>query len=935
MAGRLDKKILFFGFIVLPGLLIVLAGLGGIVLLFLGESPGLPILAGITAEKVNIPLDTIDLGFAKFTLETQNYLLFQVFESLPPRLFPIITQLTGGILWMLFSLAVILFTDFKRYYFIAATGAAIFLMTLGGINGLNIGGIGSNNAMILALVGLVLPAVVIQTFFNSKGWTFRAVVILMISGLTYFLLIRLSGTMAPTLLLAENISLMAAAVAGIFLIYIGHTAISAIYLMLAKLNRGVGLRISWHLSIFSLLYLSLITLIFFRLMGEVDLGFPLPPIFILFVVVACMAYLETRVKIRTVDQPYGHPWVGEGVFLIGFAVTALVWFRADLVANTPLSDFLQHLFIYSQLGFGALFFLYLITNFLGIMNTGNAVEKIIYRPPFFSILHMRIGGLMSMLILTIYADGVVGVQFGTASTHLSADYYYGTGRTREASILYENSFDRYRNNPKALNAVAHIALDQKQPTLAINTLMKSFDTRPQVSDILLLSANLLKVGKVTEALFYLKQGLTHYPDNEYLLNNLALVSSRVNQGKEGHLLLSQMEKHAAIRDANLIGLEIKHRLPHNTEASDENLAGTINALARYNLAGEKAPIALETDSISQGSLLNKALLRNQWSNHATGDIDADLVLLDSLIAQNFLPSEEAELRETGSVRNYQSDRINELLKTLNGLAYNFPNSAGFYHSFEALVFLGQMDFEKSAQSWVRAEEKGFSKFTDDHLPILYFGGMPEEAEIIALKYSLSYPDWMTWDNNGNLIPNDTLHLVKGLARLLPSLKKDFWGDFERISDPALKGFFAYQVLLRKSHWLDEAEMDTLAEAVTAYPPLDEREEMDMLIQALRSSTTPEGSEALTSLNRYYGQKSAANAYWTPILLQRLAALEEDLDRYNLLQDAAQFNKDPLLWIELVRYSRILGLDRYASENLNTMSEWISGEDLIELQLKHF
>lgn len=367
----------------------------------------------------------------------------------------------------------------------------------------------------------------------------------------------------------------------------------------------------------------------------------------------------------------------------------------------------------------------------------------------------------------------------------------------------------------------------------------------------------------------------------------------------------------------------------------KNLAGTINTLARYNLAGEQAPRTLDTDSISQGSLINKALLRNQWSNHATGDIDADLELLDSLIAQNFLPSEEAELRETGSVRNYQSDRINELLKTLNGLAFNYPNSAGFYHSFEALVFLGQMDFEKSAQSWVRAEEKGFSKFTDDHLPVLYFGGMLEEAEIIALKYSLSYPDWMAWDNSGNLIPNDTLYLVRGLARLLPSLKKDFWDDFERISDPALKGFFAYHVLLRKSHWLDEGEMDTLAEAVAAYPPLGNEEDIDILIQALRSKNIPDESEALPPLNRYYGQESVGNAYWTPILLQRMAALEEDLDKYNLLQDAAQFNKDPLLWIELVRYSRILGLDRYASGNLSTMSEWISGEDLIELQLKHF
>jgi hypothetical protein len=678
--------------------------------------------------------------------------------------------------------------------------------------------------------------------------------------------------------------------------------------------------------------LGMVALIFLRLMGEMEWGFPLPPTFVLFILVGVLAYVDTRIKIRTVSQPYGHPWVGEGVFLIGFAITSWVWFRADLVANTPLSDFLQHLFIYSQLGFGTLFFLYLIANFMGIMNSGNAVDKILYRPPFFSLMHMRIGGLLSMLVLTIYADGIVGVQFGTASTHLSADYYYATARMREASILYENCFERYRKNQKALYSVAHIALEQKQPSQAINTLIRSFDTRPQVPGILLLSANLLNVGKVTEALFYLKEGLSYFPNNDYLRNNLALLSSRVNQGEEGHRLLSEMESHAALRDANRVGLEIKHRLPQQTDLAENNMAGRINALVRYNLTGEKAPFVLVTDSVSQGSLINKALLRNQWSNHATGDLAMDLRLLDSLIAQNFLPSEEAELRETAMVRNYQSDRINELLKTVNGLAFNFPNSAGFYHSFEASVFLGQMDIEKSAHAWVRADEKGFSKFSDEHLPILYFGGLPEEAEIIALKYNLSYPDWMNWDASGNLVPNDTLRLFRGLSRLLPGLKRDFWQDFEQLSNPVLKGFFAYQVLLRKAHWLEEDEIDRLAEAIAASPPSGVNDEIELLIQALKSKNMPEKSQ---NLNPFYGQEPTGNAYWTPILLQQLASMKEDLDKYNLLQDAAQFNKDPLLWIELVRYSRILGLDRYASSNLNTMSEWISGEDLIELQLKHF
>uniref|UniRef100_UPI0030ED0F23 hypothetical protein n=1 Tax=uncultured Cyclobacterium sp. TaxID=453820 RepID=UPI0030ED0F23 len=65
----------------------------------------------------------------------------------------------------------------------------------------------------------------------------------------------------------------------------------------------------------------------------------------------------------------------------------------------------------------------------------------------------------------------------------------------------------------------------------------------------------------------------------------------------------------------------------------------------------------------------------------------------------------------------------------------------------------------------------------------------------------------------------------------------------------------------------------------------------------------------------------------------LEQVEDDEKRYELLQEACQFNKDPLLWITLVKYCRIIGLDQYASANLKLMGEWIERDDLTDLQLK--
>src|SRR5690606_16408307 len=55
-----------------------------------------------------------------------------------------------------------------------------------------------------------------------------------------------------------------------------------------------------------------------------------------------------------------------------------------------------------------------------------------------------------------------------------------------------------------------------------------------------------------------------------------------------------------------------------------------------------------------------------------------------------------------------------------------------------------------------------------------------------------------------------------------------------------------------------------------------------------------------------------NAYWTPLVLMAMEQAKDNLEKYNILLEASDFNKDPLLWINLVKYSRLIGVDSYAS-----------------------
>src|SRR5690606_14402240 len=212
--------------------------------------------------------------------------------------------------------------------------------------------------------------------------------------------------------------------------------------------------------------------------------------------------------------------------------------------------------------------------------------------------------------------------------------------------------------------------------------------------------------------------------------------------------------------------------------------------------GGASGFSIPYDQIQEaGSVLNRAVLRNQWSNQSEGDIGKDFAVIDSLLAHNLDPEVEEELRETRVIRSYKQDYINEALKHINGLAYQFTNSAGFFHSMAANILIGQLDFEKAAIELSQAETRGFRNFKPQHLPLLFFGGQPEEAFEISDKYSVPFPEWMDFDEDEQLLTNDTTIFFTHLSSLHVSVKSNFMNALEEINPIALKGFFAYQILL--------------------------------------------------------------------------------------------------------------------------------------------
>ncbi|MDN3688137.1 tetratricopeptide repeat protein [Cyclobacterium jeungdonense] len=918
-------KIIYLTLVVI----LFIAGIASMVLYFWDISQ-LPIRTIVRAEPLTVPLDSFYTGTDSLSLTTQNILLIEEYVSAAPLSFPEWSQIMGLLIWLLFLVFVWLLTMLKRNAFLVGAGLLIFLLTISGVNSLNIAGIGSNFGLIIALLCLLLPAAAIHLFFDDLSVNKRAMVIFGLGIACPILLIYFANAPYPTLLFSENTSLMALAIAAGFMLYIGNAILTGVFLFLGKLNEGVGIKMAWHFGGIGLLYLLLLGLMLLDITGSLS-GWPLPPFQVLLMVAGIVGYPVVVHKIKNTPQPFGPDWVGKVFYLTAFSICLLVLFKGMGTVNSPMVDFLNHVFIYSQLGFGLLFFLYVWVNFSGIINSGKAIGNILYKPPFFPFFHFRLGGILSLLIFLVYADGIVAVQFSTASTQLSADYYYASQRPVEATVLYENAFERYRENDKALLATAHLYLSQNQPTLALNTLVRSFEENPQVADILLLSQLLEKRQRINEAIFYLKKGLEFYPASTHLSNNLALIYHGMNRGGDALAILDSMEVRGEVEYLNQLAVKIAQgKALDPSEESGFSLKHHINRLAYANATGATAPNVLPMDTLTEaGNLINRALLRNQLSTRFDPDMEDKFreTLRRLSEGQQLDLSVEESIRESCLLLEFRVGDVNELLKQLNGMAFRFTGNAGYYHSFAGWVLSREGDFEKAAIEWKQAMLKGFARFTPAHLPYLYFGGMQEEARFISGTQNVNYPSWMRFDGEGNLVLNDTLHFYQTLARLPEMLGKELLPALDSLQSQHFRSYLAKEIVLKKGHWLEKETLDNLLLlAINA-------ETSEVEIGFIRKYVEKIQGEQPTDCNSL-DLPEVGNPYWTPMVLASIKNVSEAEESYRLLQEASQFNKDPLLWIELVKYCRIIGLDQYASRNLAIMSEWIGQEDLTRLQLEH-
>ncbi|EAZ79210.1 tetratricopeptide repeat protein [Algoriphagus machipongonensis] len=916
-----------FSFPVIAALLLIIAGgLFALYYLLINPVPYRIIQSATFLDRVPILFDWVQIGPISFPINVDNFLIFQEFRTLPSRMLIQESYIFGGIVFLISVSFLSVLSEFKKLPIVAGGIGWIILLTVSNFNGLNIGGPSANYPLLILLAGSLLPVIIFHIYGQSlaiwKKWIATAISL----AISIILLTQLSPINTPLLFLSEHATLLAIGFAIAWFCWNGHGMISGLYILLAKQNKGIGMKISWQMAVISLFYVGLLFVLFMEVRGDLYIPFFGFSPLLLIVPIGILGWLSIKSKTEQIPNLAASPRLLKALHLLGFGIVFWLIWKLIITGNQPALELLKHSFLYTQIGFSIFFIVYLFSNFLSIMDSGKEIDQILYKPYSLPYYHLRIGGLMAIMVLTIYTQGIVATQVNSLTDNILGDYYYQTEQKLEASILYENSWYKYRKNDRAKNLAAQLLFQLNQPTLAKQHLEESFAEVPQVDNIILLSNRLHRENKIFESIFYLENGLKFFPNDPHLTNNLALFYAKVNRSEDAISLLEAHQENHSIINSNLLALKTKMGSVESFEEQPNDLIGQINALATNNALANYSSDELKSKVRSgvlneNSSMIIQAGIRNLFSERNREDPSNDLKLLDSLGKQEAMLDYLMDLQETGVIRSLGAGRVTEAIKNLNGLAFRNPGSAGYYLSLSSQVLAQNLDLKKSSRELLVAEEKGFQAFQPHHLSTLILAGYKDNAEDIKREYQVIEPKYLVETES------QISQYLQIIGRFHEYFPKDLYVLWESFPNSELKADLAIRILSHKSHGLSKVQLQSLAENLKS--KIGETPELDKFL----ANPDWQNNESILSFTRWLNvsEELTANPYFTPLILSAAERITDPLEQYEMLNEASLFNHDPILWIRKIQAAKRMNLVNYAEDALSELKEWVPQSKLDSLE----
>ncbi len=662
-------------------------------------------------ELIDVPIRNFSIGLFDVSIPADNYLLLESLSGSGLQTSPWIFYVFLFFLVNAYVVLLSIITTLKRFSFLMGMGLFILVIVSLQLEALQFFGLSNKLPTIGTLILFAGVAYYFQSFRVRASFIQRAFAFYALSLITGLCILFFSRVNQPFLHLAVNGLVSGMVLCIVFIFLVAHEIVASfIYIVTQSTKPQKSAR---HFFVITAIYFINLFLSYLIKEGQLDWNIFVVNSFFLLGVSSVLSIWGTKNREPLYEDLLPSPALAIYFILaiMGVAFATLFFFSAT--ASTTMTEGLEDLIIYSHLGYGLIFLVYVIANFSPMLMANLPVYKVLYKPSTMPFFTFRAMGLIATYAFLSFASnwGSYVNQAYAAYYNAYGDLYYQQGELITAEGYFKKSI-LYRNqNHHAHYALATIYSYQLDPAKERSEYAEACETSATEISYINLSEVYGRSGNALATSLVLGEGLKKFPISGVLQNAQALAYSKLNSPDSALYFFQQARNLSTTKDiaeTNLVALSAKFKFNYPADSllgllGSSKAGAKSNALALATIQQLPIDIKFELPSDTVLSVREATLIGNYVINQRK---TIDTAFLSQIVLLARKPSNEnfkEDLIASSAQAFYEQGQVKKAADLIRALAYS--TGRGKYFNLLGLWLLEQKNPATAANYFKVANEK--------------------------------------------------------------------------------------------------------------------------------------------------------------------------------------------------------------------------------------
>ncbi len=659
---------------------------------------------------------TFQVGTFEFAIPIESYITFEYFNgsNLAPNTFAFHAFVLMLALASVVLLAVI--TTFERFWYFVGAGLFILFIASLRLEVLHLFGLIGQWTTIGTLIVYVLVSFYFNAFFTSASFTIRLITFLLIT-LTFGLLIYFfSGVAFPFFHLAVTGYVPAMILSAIFIIMVAHEILASFIYLTSQGSTSVkSLR---HFSIISMIYMTNLIMAYMHEAGFIHWKFLYINFYLLLTVSAVLSlwgYRHREPLYQNITQfnPFG------AYFLISLGIITFSTIGMLLgTANDPALKVIRDFIIFSHISFGVIFLVYILSNFVNMLNDDLNVFKVLYNPNRMPYNTYRFAGFIALLGFVLYSNWHEYVYHSASGFYNNlGDLYQVIDKRGLAEAYYQQGREYGFENHHSNYVIGHREGTKNNLEQAHRHYKLANGKRPTEFSVVNEGNLYLFEDRFFNAIFSFRAALTTFPDSGPIKNNLGYAYTKIHLFDSAMVMLEQARNQPVSKESaeiNFLAYIGQEYVPVKADSivklfNSSSTGVMSNALAvatlqKQSFTSATQPLADKKLDLFSATLLNNFIVNKLKTSDETFINQALSIASDSINA-DFSEAIKVSLAHAF----YHQQNVNKAFQILVELAYLSQSRQGKYNYILGLWALEQGNADLAVQCFDYAVEYSYKE----------------------------------------------------------------------------------------------------------------------------------------------------------------------------------------------------------------------------------